>query len=163
MDAKQHIRQTWVTVDFEYQAHFRDKGEPPDCEQCHKAHCCRQLALSTEEEALLIRETVRQWPQKKQQQLATRLAALPNHARESFQGACPFLVNERCQIYEVRPMACRIFHSLNKSKCKRRKKALDETLFSALSQRNRELREWLQEHGAAAKVIVMPIWMKYHL
>ncbi len=156
------VRRAWVQVDFDYGEHFRRKGQGPDCERCHKAFCCRQLALSTEEEAVLIREVVRQWPQKKQRQLSERLAALPNHARSNYDGECPFLVNERCQVYEVRPMACRMFHSLNKSKCKRRTKALDEELYSALLANNKRLREGLESSGGRAKVVVMPIWMKYH-
>lgn len=102
---------------------------------------------------MIIRDAVRRWPHKKRRRLKQRLTALPNEAR----------VNKPCQAYDIRPMACRIFHSLNKSSCKRGRKALDQELYSALSDRNRAPREWLDSNGASAKVVAMPIWMKYHL
>lgn len=162
-EVQEQVLIRWQAADNAYATYFERKGIQPDCARCHKAHCCRQLALSTEEEALMIRRQVKTWPQKKQKALNHRLAALPNVARENFRGDCPFLINERCSIYAVRPMACRIFHSLNKSKCKRRRKALDASLYSLLSEQNVGLRKWLEDNGGSAKVVAMPIWMKYHI
>ena len=156
------VRGQWLRVDSRYQDHFEQSGRQPDCVGCHKAYCCRQLVLSTEAEARIIRDFVSRWPRRKQQALARRLQALPNAARENFSDPCPFLVEERCQVYSVRPLACRAFHSMNKSRCKRRLKAVDPALFSELSEYNRELRQRLAQSEDGSDVVATAIWMKYH-
>ena len=156
------VREHWQRVDRRYAEYFSERGVEPDCCDCHKAHCCRQLALGTESEARLIRDAVRRWSPGKQAALRRRLQALPKVARDNFSGACPFLVDERCQVYAVRPLACRAFHSMNKSRCKRRIKDPDPVLFSELSDHNRALRQRLSESGGEADVVAIALWMKHH-
>lgn len=46
------------------------------------------------------------------------IAALPTHERLRYQLACPFLNSQnQCGIYSVRPLVCRMHHSLSRAAC----------------------------------------------
>lgn len=159
---EQLVRLKWQQVDDEYRAYF-EEHEGPDCVRCHTAHCCRQLVLCTLQEAEMIRAEVRRWPQRKYHDLLERLKRLPLKAKADFDGDCPFLVRERCQIYDLRPVACRAFHSTNKARCRRRVRSPVAELFTRLSNRNRELRDQLAGEDGGSDVVVLPIWLKLHI
>ena len=146
------IRIVWDTVDDDYRRHFEQRGTEPDCVACRKAHCCRQLAISTEEEALIIRDRVRQWPRKKRERLAQRLAALPNEARENFRGECPFLSNERCQVYDVRPIDGQVDDLLGeiRSRAQRGERTLVTTLTKRMAE---DLTEYYRDLGVRVEYL----------
>lgn len=80
------------------------------CESCWTPHCCRQLISVDVMEALLICETCPQEVKAAMPKFAAR-ASLENGAESSefFDlnvHGCPFLVENRCSIYPVRPLSC---------------------------------------------------------
>lgn len=50
---------------------------------------------------------------------ASHMSTLTEREQLSANLKCPFLVNEACAIYEVRPSMCRKFHSIDVQRCKR--------------------------------------------
>ena len=99
---------------------------PPAC-RAGCAHCCHQTVGVTPPEVFAIYDHLR----------ATRTAGRTGrrraaHSRRRRQDArhgpadrlspdlpCPFLVDERCSIYEVRPLSCRGTNSLDAAACER--------------------------------------------
>lgn len=81
--------------------------------------CCHQAITITEPEAALIGKTIGRAP-----------ALVPPVTRDQFMSGeirdrrleevkqytgkpCPFLVNDRCSVYAVRPVICRLHHSMH--------------------------------------------------
>ena len=101
------------------------------------AACCRMLVPLSPPEAYALMDSIRSWPAEKQDRIAARLAqaksmllshglwhrlvelgesALPpddaslepiNREFYALRMACPFLEEDMCSIYDVRPAACR--------------------------------------------------------
>ena len=111
-------------------ASFRDRsaveGKPVECRRGCR-WCCYQPVFAATHELFCIREYVQKsLPEELQEELQrravekSRLTLQISH-RElyRFRHACPFLDRGSCLIYEVRPMACRIYLSSSAESCKR--------------------------------------------
>lgn len=100
---------------------------PPGSVACRDAcdHCCHQRVGVTPLEAITILAHLRcAQPRQQQEELRRRVRkavqdaqGLSSEERISKNLPCPFLVNHRCSIYEVRPLACRGVHSLDAAIC----------------------------------------------
>ena len=99
---------------------------PPACRSgC--AHCCHQAVGVTPPEVFAIHEHLR--ATRAPAELAAvvrriraaddRTRGMTSAERLSPDLPCPFLVDERCSIYEVRPLACRGTNSLDAAACER--------------------------------------------
>jgi Fe-S-cluster containining protein len=95
-----------------------------DCRQgC--SWCCHQAVLASTHEVLLISDYLAREMTDEQRQACCRNArnkesVTGNMRVEEFlrtQHPCPFLKNRSCQIYPVRPMACRCYLSAEESSC----------------------------------------------
>jgi Fe-S-cluster containining protein len=108
------------------------RGEPISC-RAGCAACCRQVVLVSMEEARLLTELVEAMPEPRRSAVKARfaegvrrleeaglraavehMAQLPDEERSplglayfALGIACPFLEEERCSIYEQRPLSCR--------------------------------------------------------
>ena len=89
------------------------------------AHCCHQPATAFPFEAIQIAESLRARlsPEELElilQALRKRVSGLTNRSvRQSIENKspCPLLKDSRCSIYELRPLTCRMAHSLAVKKC----------------------------------------------
>lgn len=93
------------------------------------SHCCKNsiIAVSALEFTYLVNHSAVAQKQVKKVIPTIREAILPDLINGSMKtkklGDCPFLVNNRCAIYEYRPIACRTFFSVDKlSLCAKGKK-----------------------------------------
>lgn len=100
------------------------QAHPPACsEGC--AHCCYQAVGVVAPEVLAIHEHLRATRSPDElEAIATRVRAaddrtrgLSGPARSSPDLPCPLLEDNRCAVYEVRPLACRGANSLDASRC----------------------------------------------
>ena len=157
---KAFVEHAWQLVDETYTDYFERNEKGIDCPACNKAYCCVQVVPSTEAEAMLIIDYVKQWPLKKRRELVKKFASVPNKVNENYRSLCPFLKNNLCQIYAVRPMNCRFFHSSNRSICKKGRKALVMPIFEKLSRMHLEFRQWLEKHNYRSTVIALQPWLK---
>lgn len=84
-------------------------------------HCCRARVEVTAPEIFLIVREIEARPTEELNQFIQRLkihAAMPYEATAWNQRTpCPFLTNDLCSIYDVRPSVCRKAHSLDVRKC----------------------------------------------
>ncbi len=99
---------------------------PPACRSgC--AHCCHQAVGVTPPEVFAIHEHLRATRAADELvALAARVRAADDRTRgmtsaERLSPAlpCPFLIEDRCSIYEVRPLSCRGTNSLDAAACER--------------------------------------------
>ncbi len=97
-----------------------DRGAQFDC-KAGCTHCCQVRVEALEPEVFLIARELRQWPDQK---LGEVMVRLQNHAAivksmpaEQHQSPCPFLEQNLCSIYAVRPAVCRKAHSFDVTKC----------------------------------------------
>lgn len=87
------------------------------------AHCCRHPVGITAVEAVELCTAILELPELRRQHVVDRIEA----AAESTQGlgwselsgiACPLLEDERCLIYDRRPVPCRAFGSVDADACR---------------------------------------------
>lgn len=99
-------------------------GEKPHCKTgCF--WCCYMQVRATPLEVLCIVDFLHSRLRPRGlSELQQRLAAMDETTRgmDSYQRACakmicPLLVGGKCTVYPVRPIACRVYHSLNLSDC----------------------------------------------
>jgi hypothetical protein len=98
----------------------------PAC-QAGCAHCCYQAVGVSAPEVFAIHEHLRatRTPDELAAVVARIRAAddrtrgMTSAERLSPDNPCPFLIDERCSIYEVRPLACRGTNSLDATACER--------------------------------------------
>jgi hypothetical protein len=99
-------------------------GAKPSCEiGCH--WCCYMRVKATPLEILCLFDFLRSYLKPTElSELRQRLAATEQVARgmDSYQRVCagiicPLLINGKCLAYPVRPIGCRVYHSLNLSDC----------------------------------------------
>lgn len=89
--------------------------------------CCYQPVFAVSHEMLYLKEYISRELSKEQQEAfikRSREKALLTlnkspEEQQAISHACPFLENDSCQVYEARPMACRIYLSSSVSSCKR--------------------------------------------
>jgi hypothetical protein len=99
---------------------------PPAC-QAGCAHCCHQAVGVTPPEVFAIHAHLRTTRSTAELAAVTdrlrdaddRTRGLPSADRVSPDLPCPFLVDARCSIYQVRPLACRGTNSLDAAACDR--------------------------------------------
>jgi hypothetical protein len=99
---------------------------PPAC-RAGCAHCCHQTVAVTAPEVFAIHAHLRATRTPDElDAFAGRIRAVDDRTRGmatldrvSPDFPCPFLVDERCSIYEARPLACRGTNSLDASACER--------------------------------------------
>lgn len=104
----------------------RAPERPPAC-RAGCAHCCHQAVGVTPPEVFAIYDHLRETrtPRDLEAVLARVRAAddrtrgMPAAERISADLPCPFLRDERCSIYEVRPLSCRGTNSLDAAACER--------------------------------------------
>lgn len=123
------ISQLYAAVDGLLEAFLKrtaTEGKPAHCRKgC--SWCCHQVVFAVTHEILFIREQLEVNSRRKDLSRFLDLAKKKSEttARKSdeellrFRSPCPFLSEGICGIYEVRPMACRIYLSSSESACHR--------------------------------------------
>ena len=98
-----------------------DQGLHVDC-KAGCSYCCHVRVQALDPEIFRIARELRKYSPEELQLL---LARLQSHATvvkgvsiADHRTACPFLEDNMCSIYEVRPAVCRKAHSLDVEKCK---------------------------------------------
>jgi len=94
-------------------------------------HCCGARVEAMAPEVLRIVEEVEAWPIAERERLVRRLqthAALLGGEGEWQRAKCPFLADELCSIYEIRPSVCRRAHSLDVTKCQEHSPEIPQNL-----------------------------------
>ncbi len=112
-----------LTQSFAMRTHQQNK--PIACQKgC--SWCCHQPVYMTTQEALLIYEYLlqavsdeqRKAFQFKAEKKLKKTKGLTEEKKQKIVHPCPFLVDDSCSIYPVRPMACRIYLSSDVQSCK---------------------------------------------
>jgi Fe-S-cluster containining protein len=102
-------------------AHVREMDHNIACDNCKKPGCCKQVIVATEDEIAAIAQVVDEFKpylKKKvdhwcRRQLKVPLELAVDHLHAFERNAwCPFLTNGKCDIYPVRPFACRGYFAL---------------------------------------------------
>lgn len=100
------------------------------------SYCCYVRVEALEPEIFLIARTLRQESLVDQFHTMQRLQAHVHHQHaargKSIHQPCPFLVNQMCSIYLVRPSVCRKAHSLDVQACATQQPQLPQNLAMAL-------------------------------
>jgi Fe-S-cluster containining protein len=90
----------------------------PDCAYC----CYVPRVLVTLPELARILEQVQSWPTDRIAALKTRLTAhvqaQPDVAPPGARPPCALLIEQRCSVYDVRPLVCRVQHAYDVRECK---------------------------------------------
>ena len=99
----------------------QQQGVPLDC-RAGCSHCCHARVEAMAPEILLIADAVAAAPAQQQADTIARLQAhqalrTVDAAPWSRQPACPFLVDQLCSIYALRPASCRKAHSQDVRAC----------------------------------------------
>ncbi|GLR25307.1 YkgJ family cysteine cluster protein [Limnobacter litoralis] len=85
------------------------------------SHCCHVRVEALEPEVFKIARFLQGLPQAALDQFTERLekhaAAVDGTTLTTHRQACPFLENQRCLIYPIRPAVCRKGHSLDVQPC----------------------------------------------
>jgi Fe-S-cluster containining protein len=109
-------RELLRVADAEIGAMTAQAGDIPCRLGCH--YCCKdeRITLTEKEAVLAVRHIEEQLgPEQKAAVVASILASAQTSDRASV--PCAFLVDERCAIYENRPLACRSYFSRSESSC----------------------------------------------
>lgn len=124
------------------------------------AWCCHQLIVMThhddgrtilksakksmsDEEFRRFETTVREQ--------AEQISALPYEEAETKQWTCPLLVDDRCVVYDVRPVACRSVFSPNADCCKA---MLEAERYDELTPEHRELATEIGDRAFALQIAI---------
>ena len=103
-----------------------EEGQPVSCKKgC--AWCCYQEVFAITHEFLYLNEYVHKSLSEADQNAVLEKArekvkiSMNKSVEEQLKirSACPFLKSDNCMVYEVRPMACRIYLSASVSSCKK--------------------------------------------
>ncbi len=122
---KQYMAISDLTHSFTKRTH--QQNQPIACVKgC--SWCCFQPVYLTTQEALLLYEYILQSFDAQQirdikSKAEKKLKKTKNLSEEKKQHiihACPFLLDDVCSVYPVRPMACRIYLSKNVDSCKKK-------------------------------------------
>lgn len=83
------------------------------------AHCCEARVEVLPDEAGLIAQALRDWPEPAQAELRQTLLAQARQRRAQpwVRLPCALLREQRCSVYAARPAACRKAHSLDAQAC----------------------------------------------
>jgi Fe-S-cluster containining protein len=98
-------------------------GRQSSCAACTETtkHCCRMLVMTSLLDAVPIAQRVLD---RRDDALVTLLHAAAERQRSltadewwSRQEPCPFLADERCSIYDIRPLPCRVHSAWSDPRC----------------------------------------------
>jgi hypothetical protein len=107
------------------------QGSGFDC-RAGCSHCCHVRVEAFEAEIFRIAAELLKWPAGERAALLQRLHAhvevTADAAREHPRTPCPFLADNRCAVYDVRPSVCRKTHSLDVEKCRQPPADIPESL-----------------------------------
>ncbi|MCP4310224.1 MAG: YkgJ family cysteine cluster protein [Bacteroidetes bacterium] len=126
---KHAIKAMYEAVDGLLEAFLKraaGEGNPVACKNgC--AFCCHQPVFAITHEILYLKDFIRQdilrdkqdgfIERSREKSLLTLNKNLEEQQKIKF--ACPFLENSSCQVYEARPMACRIYLSSSVRSCEK--------------------------------------------
>ena len=129
-DSALHVCSTAFSFAEHMIRHFESKeplSEPVACEAgCH--YCCFYQVLLTPLEALFIGHYVETtFTEKQKLDLINEIdetldmtdgKSVEERAQTWHDAPCIFLANGRCSVYDVRPFACRAWHSLSSGQCR---------------------------------------------
>ena len=87
----------------------------------------------------------------KVRQQAQRISALPYEVAETKQWTCPLLVDDRCAVYDVRPVACRSVFSPDSDCCKA---MLDAERYDDLTPAHQELATEIGDRAFALQIAI---------
>jgi Fe-S-cluster containining protein len=122
--------------------------------------CCHQLVVMTNHadgksivDAARRRMTTAQFAtfEARVRDQAERIAALPHEQAEAMRWPCPLLVDDRCSVYEHRPVACRSVFSPDAHCCRSMAEADD---FAELSEAHQALATDIGERALALQIAV---------
>ncbi|MGI9343470.1 MAG: YkgJ family cysteine cluster protein [Gammaproteobacteria bacterium] len=122
--------------------------------------CCHQLVVMTNHadgksilDAARSRMTAAQFAnfEATVRDQAARIAALPYEQAEAMRWPCPLLVDDRCSVYELRPVACRSVFSTDPECCRAMAEADD---FAELTQAHQALATDIGERALALQIAV---------
>lgn len=127
------IKHLQRNVDVVFDKHNRQGADIACRKGC--GHCCHVRVEALPAEIFRIAEHLRQrWLDNPAEQVAL-LDRLRAHARQTQLASdsmaghdCPFLVNQLCDIYEVRPAVCRKGHSLDVQACQHHASTVPQSL-----------------------------------
>jgi len=122
------IRNLYDSVDLLLEAFLNRAASENNASDCKKGcdWCCYQAVFAVTHEMVLVREYVRS---ALSESIQHRIAAAAESKSQRSLGKseqelqklkypCPFLQNHICQVYPVRPMACRIYLSSSEQSCR---------------------------------------------
>lgn len=101
----------------------------PDC-QAGCDHCCHQFSFqaTAPEICYLVENLSKTLDENEMSALKTAVSGFlkarrdaPEQIRDQYRFACPFLKNESCMAYDLRPFVCRGFNSFDKSACMKKR------------------------------------------
>jgi Fe-S-cluster containining protein len=123
------IRALYAAMDELLEAFLQRAEAEGQAVECKKgcAWCCHQEVFAVTHEFLYLNEYVqKKLSPDKQQRILNRARekvgqSMNKSVEEQLQirVACPFLDSGSCQVYEARPMACRIYLSASATSCKK--------------------------------------------
>jgi Fe-S-cluster containining protein len=102
-------------------------GIQPDCLGCNTGWCCHQPVYIAMPEAVRIALFLRERLSSEELTVLTERVRAAAKALEGLttpearlqRHTCPLLMDGRCSVYEVRPVTCRAYWSLDREKCRR--------------------------------------------
>jgi Fe-S-cluster containining protein len=112
-----------------------DQGAPIEC-RAGCSHCCSAKVEALAPEIFLLARELQRRPAEELNAVIQRLKEhVGKHSEATAWGQrspCPFLTNNRCSIYEVRPSVCRKAHSLDVKQCEANAPEIPQTLSIAV-------------------------------
>jgi Fe-S-cluster containining protein len=120
-ELKQAMLGAYERLDFRIQQHIDGSGQSV---ACHKgcSWCCRGVKVEVRApEALVIADRIRADARLRSslEAAATKRRTMKTSVLAASRDACPFLDQDRCAIYDVRPMTCRNHCCTEAAACKR--------------------------------------------
>ena len=123
------IRALYAAMDELLEAFLQRAGAEGQAVECKKgcAWCCHQEVFAVTHEFLYLSEYVQKKlsPEKQQRILNRAREKVGQSMNKSVEEqllirvACPFLDSGSCQVYDARPMSCRIYLSASAASCKK--------------------------------------------
>ncbi|MCK4750086.1 MAG: YkgJ family cysteine cluster protein, partial [Bacteroidales bacterium] len=125
---KQAIHRIYESVDGLLDAFLQRTASENNPTECMKGcdWCCYQAVFAVTHELLYLREfiktelpgAIRVQFEESARRKADITLQIPVNELQKIKEPCPFLRERSCQVYEARPMACRIYLSSSEQSCK---------------------------------------------
>jgi Fe-S-cluster containining protein len=117
-------RSRFIPIVLKMDQDLEATGEPVAC-RAGCSYCCYYHVNVTAAEALAIAEHIRSRPREECERLTSRVRSTAEQVHDLSPTEyihtnipCALLENGKCSAYEVRPLACRGFHSTDVESCK---------------------------------------------